>query len=342
MDRIRQASRPGALDARVRGQPVAVTKVLDMLKRSVFGLSGAHAGSIQGRPKGIMFFAGPTGVGKTLMAKSIAKVIFDTEEALLRFDMSEFSAEHSDARLIGAPPGYVGFEVGGELTNALRERPYRVILFDEIEKAHPRILDKFLQILEDGRLTDGRGETVYFSESIIIFTSNLGVFLTRKVGDEIIRVPNIDPDLDKYPEVDRKIREAVQEHFRYVLNRPEILNRIGLDNIVVFDFIQTAEAKAIFAISLEEVLDRLMTEKRINVTLAAEPKEKIEQHCISDRWNGGRGIGARLEGAFTNSLARALFDCAAKEGSSWTVTAFNELKTKNGGQIFGVQLKPED
>jgi ATP-dependent Clp protease ATP-binding subunit ClpA len=155
--------------------------VLDILKRTSIGLTGAQSRGLSARPRGVLFFAGPTGVGKTEMAKSIAEIVFGDESAYLRFDMSEFSAEHSGDRLIGAPPGYVGYDQGGELTNAMREQPFRVVLFDEIEKAHNRILDKFLQVLEDGRLTDGRGDTVYFSESLIIFTSNAGV--SRKLPD---------------------------------------------------------------------------------------------------------------------------------------------------------------
>ncbi|MFC6934172.1 AAA family ATPase [Actinomadura yumaensis] len=162
---------------RVIGQRQAVTKTLDILKRAVLGLSGAQATRSGSRPRGVLFFAGPTGTGKTELAKAITELVFGDESAYLRFDMSEFSAEGSGDRLIGSPPGYVGHEAGGELTNAVREDPFRVILFDEIEKAHPRILDKFLQILEDGRLTDGRGNTVHFSEAILIFTSNLGMYV---------------------------------------------------------------------------------------------------------------------------------------------------------------------
>ncbi|MDO8812521.1 MAG: AAA family ATPase, partial [Gallionella sp.] len=144
------------IEDRVKGQPQAVTKTLDILMRSVMGLTGAQARSSGNRPRGVLFFAGPTGVGKTELAKTLTQLVFGDERAYLRYDMSEFAEEHTSARLLGAPPGYVGYDAGGELTNAVREKPFSVILFDEIEKAHPRILDKFLQILEDGRLTDGR------------------------------------------------------------------------------------------------------------------------------------------------------------------------------------------
>ena len=147
--------------------------------------------------------------------------------------MSEFSAEHADSRLLGAPPGYVGYEAGGELTTAIKQKPFSVVLFDEIEKAHPRILDKFLQILDDGQLTDGRGDRVYFSESIIIFTSNLGIY---KLDEDGKRSENVSQD-QPYDVVEFRVRDEIANHFKFRLNRPEILNRFG-ENIVVFDFIR--------------------------------------------------------------------------------------------------------
>ena len=168
----------------------------------------------------------------------------------VRFDMSEFSSEHADARLIGAPPGYVGHDAGGELVNAVRQRPFSVVLFDEIEKAHPRILDKFLQILDDGRLTDGRGDTVYFSEAVIVFTSNLGVYVRDEHGEPAL---NVSPD-DDHAEVSSKIHRAIENHFRFQLQRPELLNRIG-DNIVVFDFIREDLARRIMDKMLGNVVE---------------------------------------------------------------------------------------
>lgn len=164
----------------VKGQDDAVRKVIDVLLMARSGLAGISSGNTA-KPRGVLFFAGPTGVGKTFLAKKLAKFLFDSEDAFIRFDMSEYKEEHTVSKLIGSPPGYIGHERGGTLTNAVKEKPFSVILFDEIEKAHPKIMDVFLQILDDGRLTDSRGQTVFFTESIIIFTSNIG---TRTVDSQ--------------------------------------------------------------------------------------------------------------------------------------------------------------
>jgi hypothetical protein len=295
---------------RVLGQPEAVTKTLDILKRAVLGLSGAQATRSGSRPRGVLFFAGPTGTGKTELAKSITSLVFGDESAYLRFDMSEFSAEHAGDRLIGSPPGYVGHEAGGELTNAVREDPFRVILFDEIEKAHPRILDKFLQILEDGRLTDGRGNTVHFSESILIFTSNLGMYVDREL--------NITPGMP-YEQIEQRLKGTISDHFTTVLNRPELLNRFG-DNIVVFNFIGPEAADRIFDLQLANICRRVIDEHRLNLTLGSEVRETLRTWCTSELEKGGRGIGMALESTFVNPLARALFDRELRAGEDVAVT----------------------
>ncbi|WP_030165166.1 AAA family ATPase [Spirillospora albida] len=300
---------------RVIGQPQAVTKTLDILKRAVLGLSGAQATRSGSRPRGVLFFAGPTGTGKTELAKSITELVFGDESAYLRFDMSEFSGEGSGDRLIGSPPGYVGHEAGGELTNAVREDPFRVILFDEIEKAHPRILDKFLQILEDGRLTDGRGNTVHFSEAILVFTSNLGMYVpgsdltARDAGTgygSAHRVQNITPEM-AYDEIEQRIKAAVAEHFTEVLNRPELLNRFG-DNVVVFDFISAEAAHKIFDLQFANICRRVTDEHRLVLTVKGDALQTLRDWCTAELDKGGRGIGMRLESLFVNPLARALFD----------------------------------
>lgn len=303
-EKIRSAS--DFLGKRVVGQDHAVTHMLDIVKRAATGISGSRRG---GRPRGVAFLAGPTGVGKTELAKSITELLFGDESAYIRFDMSEFSAEHADQRLIGAPPGYVGYDVGGELTNAIRERPFSVVLFDEIEKAHPRILDKFLQILDDGVLTSGRGDRVYFSEALIVFTSNLGIYRTDAAGQ---RVQNVSLDTS-FEEVRAKVRAEIESHFKLVLNRPEILNRIG-ENIIVFDFIRPEIAVQIFDLMVINALAGI-SDAGYQVSIASEVHEELRGLCLSDLSNGGRGIRNQLEARLMNPLARALFEQDAVSGA---------------------------
>ena len=316
IDRMKIANADEFIRRRVKGQQAAVTKALDIVKRAITGLSGSQGSRAGGKPRGIMFLAGPTGTGKTELAKTLTDLLFGDERAYIRFDMSEFSAEHADARLIGAPPGYIGSDMGGELTNAIREKPFAVVLFDEIEKAHPRILDKFLQILDDGVLTSGRGERVYFSEAVIIFTSNLGIYKTDpETGIRAQHVSSNEP----YEEVERKVRGEIENYFKLQLNRPEILNRIG-ENIVVFDFIRPAVAALIFDKMVAGILDRLADKQKITVTLPDEVMAVLREHCLRDLSNGGRGVGNHLEAWLINPLARALFDADVAEGSSAIIT----------------------
>ena len=311
-DRIRSGDQE--ITASVKGQAQAVQQTLDILKRSVTGLTAAQASSSGNKPRGILFFAGPTGVGKTELAKAITSLLFGDEQAYIRFDMSEFSAEQSEARLVGAPPGYVGYDAGGELVNAVRQRPFAVVLFDEIEKAHPQILDKFLQILDDGRLTDGRGDTVYFSETVIIFTSNLGVYGRDEFGEPVL---NVSQDED-YAEVSKRIQKAIEDHFRFQLQRPELLNRFG-DNIVVFDFIRPDLAQQIMDKMLGNVIERVQDEHDVTLVIGEQPHEVLVVQCLGDLSNGGRGIGNRLETVLINPLARALFDFELTPGQTITV-----------------------
>jgi ATP-dependent Clp protease ATP-binding subunit ClpA len=302
---------------RIVGQDRATGKTLDILKRAALGLSGAQATSTVSRPKGVLFFAGPTGVGKTEMAKQIAELLFGDVDAYLRFDMSEFQADHAAERLTGAPPGYVGFEAGGELTGAVRSNPFQVVLFDEIEKAGKPVLDKFLQILEDGRLTDGQGITTHFSECVLIFTSNLGIIATDPATGE--RRQRVHPGM-AYPDLEATVKEAVREHFTVTLGRPELLNRLG-DNIVIFDFISPAAAARIFALQLSNIIRAVERELQMSLSLTEHATAQLRTACTADLANGGRGIGNRLESDLINPLARTLFDLDAPPGSSVVITA---------------------
>lgn len=282
------------LGKRVKGQADAISKVKDVIIRAYTGFSGLQHSSKQKKPKGTLFFVGPTGVGKTELAKSLASFVFGDENACIRFDMSEYNHEHSDQRLVGAPPGYVGYEAGGQLTNAVKEKPFCVLLFDEIEKAHGRILDKFLQVLEDGRLTDGKGETVYFSETIIIFTSNIGA-------------AEVSSEMDSR-EVRKQFVEKVQKHFIEKLGRPELLNRIG-DNIVAFNFI---EDQAVFTdiakLKFKTIED--FVEERYGAKIVFENEDDIFKSIgkKAGKQNGGRGLLNVMEEVIINPLSEFIFD----------------------------------
>jgi ATP-dependent Clp protease ATP-binding subunit ClpA len=310
--RIREAG--DFVRKRVKGQNHAITHMLDIVKRAMTGVGANRKGN---RPRGVAFLAGPTGVGKTELAKTITNLLFGDDSAYIRFDMSEFSAEHADQRLIGAPPGYIGYDVGGELTNAIREKPFSVVLFDEIEKAHPRILDKFLQILDDGVLTSGRGDRVYFSEALIVFTSNLGIYRWDENGE---RAANVQPD-EPFEAVRTKVESEIQRHFKLVLNRPEILNRIG-ENIIVFDFIRPDVAEQIFSQMVDNTFADLF-EQQMDIELAAAARQTLHDLCLRDLSNGGRGIRNQLEAHLLNPLARALFDQDAQAGEQFVIQALN-------------------
>jgi ATP-dependent Clp protease ATP-binding subunit ClpB len=221
------------LGSRVIGQTEALKAVSNAIRRSRAGLSDPH------RPNGSFLFLGPTGVGKTELCKALANFMFDTDEAMIRIDMSEFMEKHSVARLIGAPPGYVGYEEGGYLTEAVRRKPYSVILLDEIEKAHTDVFNILLQVLDDGRLTDGQGRTVDFRNTVVVMTSNLGSQVIQELAGE-----------DNYVEMKEAVMEIVSQHFR-----PEFINRI--DEAVVFHPLGHGQIRSICKIQIDLLRQRL-------------------------------------------------------------------------------------
>jgi ATP-dependent Clp protease ATP-binding subunit ClpB len=268
------------LDKRVVGQTEAVKAVADAIRRTRAGLSDPN------RPSGSFMFLGPTGVGKTELCKALAEFMFDTEEALVRIDMSEFMEKHSVARLIGAPPGYVGYEEGGYLTEAVRRRPYCVILLDEIEKAHPDVFNVLLQVLDDGRLTDGQGRTVDFRNTVVIMTSNLGSLVIQEMG--------IDAD---YAAMKAAVMQVVTQHFR-----PEFINRV--DDIVVFHSLGRQQIRSIVDIQLGRLRQRL-AERDIQLFLDDAARDKIGEAGF-DTVYGARPLKRAIQAQIENPLAQQI------------------------------------
>jgi ATP-dependent Clp protease ATP-binding subunit ClpB len=269
-----------ALARRVVGQTEAVRAVSDAIRRARAGLSDPN------RPNGSFLFLGPTGVGKTELSKALAEFLFDTEEAMVRIDMSEFMEKHSVARLIGAPPGYVGYEEGGYLTEAVRRRPYSVLLLDEIEKAHPDVFNVLLQVLDDGRLTDGQGRTVDFRNTVIIMTSNLGSHVIQELTGEA-----------NYQKMKQAVLEIVQQHFR-----PEFINRV--DDLVVFHPLGRDQLRAIVDIQLE-YLRRRLAERDIDLALDDAARDLLGEAGF-DPVYGARPLKRAIQQQVENPLAQRI------------------------------------
>jgi len=268
------------LNNRIVGQEEALRAVSNAVRRARAGLSDPN------RPIGSFLFLGPTGVGKTELCKGLAAFLFDTEDAMVRIDMSEFMEKHSVARLIGAPPGYVGYEEGGYLTEAVRRRPYSVILLDEIEKAHPDVFNILLQVLDDGRLTDGQGRTVDFRNAVIVMTSNLGSALIQELSGKV-----------NYSQVKKAVIDAVSQHFR-----PEFINRI--DEMVVFAPLEKLQIRKITDIQLEQLRNRLKIQN-IDLEITAEAIDKIAEAGF-DAVYGARPLKRTIRQVLENPLAEAL------------------------------------
>lgn len=259
---------------------------------------------------------GPTGVGKTELAKSLTRLIFGDEQAFARFDMSEYKEEHAAEKLTGAPPGFIGHEEGGQLTNRILQRPYSILLFDEIEKAHPRVLDKFLQILEDGRLTDDKGQTVYFNQTVIIFTSNIGASdLTDPHTGTIIRngimteVQRQGVDSFTYAQVEAHFRAEVHWHFTSRIGRAELLNRLG-DSIVVFDLLRPEFVWQIGQKFLRLLAESAWDKYQLQVLFQPIVLEVLNVYMQQDDnlLFGGRRIKTLLETLVERPLNRWIFE----------------------------------
>ena len=291
------------LRQRVVGQEDAIVAVSNAVRRARAGLQDPN------RPIGSFIFMGPTGVGKTELARALAEFLFDDEQAMVRIDMSEYMEKHSVARLIGAPPGYVGYEEGGFLTEAVRRRPYSIVLMDEIEKAHPEVFNILLQILDDGRLTDGHGRTVDFKNTVVIMTSNIGSQWIVDLGEK------------DYEEMRRRVMDAVKAHFK-----PEFLNRV--DELVIFHGLGIEQIKAIVGIQMKKLEQRLL-ERKIHLSLTDKAKEWIAKEGFDPTY-GARPLKRVIQKEIQDKLALKLLEGKIKEGD----TVIVDLDAKKGELAF--------
>jgi ATP-dependent Clp protease ATP-binding subunit ClpB len=282
------------LKNRVVGQEEAIRLVSNSVRRARADLQDPN------RPIGSFIFLGPTGVGKTELARALAEFLFDDEQAMVRLDMSEFMEKHSVARLIGAPPGYVGYEEGGYLTEAVRRKPYSVVLFDEVEKAHPEVFNALLQILDDGRLTDGKGRTVDFKNTAIIMTSNIGSQWIQDLGAR------------DYEEMRRRVLEALRAHFK-----PEFLNRV--DEVIIFHALTLENIKEIVEIQLRNLRKRL-AERKISMTLTERAKEFLAKEGF-DPVYGARPLKRAIQRFIQDPLALKILQGEFSEGDTVEIDA---------------------
>ncbi|OGD35470.1 ATP-dependent chaperone ClpB [Candidatus Azambacteria bacterium RIFCSPHIGHO2_01_46_10] len=288
------------LKNRLIGQDEAVSIVANAIRRSRAGVSE------ESRPIGSFIFLGPTGVGKTELAKALAEFMFDSEQAIIRLDMSEYMERHAAAKMIGSPPGYVGYEEGGQLTEQIRRRPYSIILFDEIEKAHPEVFNMLLQILDEGRLTDSKGRAVNFKNTIIVMTSNIGSGYLEEMAHLGFSVKKEEKRLEKEGEIKGKIRRALREYFK-----PEFLNRV--DEIVIFNSLGEKEIEKIVDIQLEKVVKKLYSDKKVKLEITPQAKKILTERGFDPQW-GARPLKRLIQRLILDELAKKLISGRLKEG----------------------------
>ncbi len=316
------------LKKRIIGQDEAVGKISDTVKRSRAGISDPN------RPIGSFIFLGPTGVGKTELTKALAEFMFDDEKALIRVDMSEFMEKHSVSKLIGAPPGYVGFEEGSTFAESVRHRPYSVVLFDEIEKAHPEVFNVLLQILDNGRLTDAKGRTINFKNTIIIMTSNIGA----QFIDKMQSIGFSDGEKDDYTNVKEKVLSALKEHFR-----PEFLNR--LDDIVIFDVLSKEAIKEIVGIQIDIVKKRLL-DKEITLKVSDQVLELLSRDGYNPQY-GARPLKRLIQDKILNPIASMMITNKVLSGGTVSVDVkdnqftFDIKKSRRSGSASTVVISKE-
>ena len=292
------------LKKRIVGQDEAVTKISDTVRRSRAGIADPN------RPIGSFIFLGPTGVGKTELTKALAEFLFNDEKSLIRVDMSEFMEKHSVSKLIGAPPGYVGYDEAGGLTETVRHRPYSVILFDEIEKAHPEVFNILLQVLDNGRLTDSKGRMVNFRNTVIIMTSNIGAQHIERMEKLGFSKSSGNRDRENYAEAKDKIIAALKDYFR-----PEFLNRV--DDTIIFDILSPEAMKDIVGIQVAQVRERL-SEKKIELVLEPEVLEKLAKDGYSPQY-GARPLKRLIQSKILTPVANLLIGQEVAKGGSIVV-----------------------
>lgn len=290
------------LKKRIIGQDDAIRKVSNAIKRSRAGISDPD------KPIGSFMFLGPTGVGKTELTKALAQYLFDDDKALVRIDMSEFMEKHAISKLIGSPPGYVGYDEGGTITDKIRHRPYSVILFDEIEKAHPEVFNVLLQVLDNGRLSDSKGRTINFKNTVIIMTSNIGAEFIDKM--ETIGFAYDKSTQSQYAETKINVEKALKDHFR-----PEFLNR--LDDIIIFDILSEKAIEEIVTIQIEKVQERLFN-KQIKIKLSKSVMSYLAKEGYSPQY-GARPLKRVIQDRILNPLAQLIISQGLKEGSTVTI-----------------------